>query len=1075
VFRFVIERGMLLTVGFLLLCLLGVIALRTVPVQMTPDLDKAVITVLTKWSGASPLDIEKEILSEQEEYLQNVRGLEKMTSTAAMGNAEVELEFSLGANMAEALVLVNNALSQVSAYPENVDQPRLVSGSSADDPFMFYTVSRVEGAADTIPVHGYLDFMEDEYATRLERIPGVAQVIFLGGARREVKVMVDPARLAARQLTMADVRSAVRARNRDMSGGDIDTGKRRFVVRTIGRYDSVAAINQTIIAERAGHSVLLSDVGYAELGLGELKGKGYLNMAPMLVFMVRREPGANVIEVKREVSALVAQLNETMLQPQNLVATLYADDVGYVVNAIRVVKKNLLLGGLLACLVLLLFLRSLYPTLLGALGLPICTIGAFIGLLLLGRTVNVISLAGVAFAIGMTLDNSIVVLENIYSHRLAGKSPVQASLDGVGEVWKAVLASTLTTVIVFLPIALIDNEAGQLYSDIAIAISGAVIMSMLVAMTLIPSAAARLPFRQHSAETRLTRLGQRFSGVIFAVLRWALGSTGRQLVVVVGTLMVAASVMLFLTPEGEYLPEGEEPKLFGMILPPPGYNLAEMEQIGWEVARDILAAGTSDDDASGASAFPPLDYFLWAVAPERIFTVSEPLNKDKRSTEQLQAALQQRFSEVPGMLAFVTKGSIFSGSSGGSRAIELDITGPDLGQLFALARQAYQLAGSALDGAQIRPDPGLGLGQPSIEIHPNWERARELGLSGPDLGYMVWALADGAFVDEFYFEDDKVDMYLYSTEGIVQRPEDIADLPLYSATGGVLPLSAIAEVHEAVSASRIRRTDGRRTVTLTIIPPTEVALERAVTIVQRAVIAPLLNQLERQKIEQQEKMASPEANMQQWASPNAVSHGARLQNAAGSADVNITIGGASDKLRTTRDALSGNFVVAIVLAYLLMVAIFSHWGYPLLILCSLPLGISGGLAGLWLMNEVVGIRMPLDMLTMLGMVVLIGTVVNNPILLVERARQNLAQGMEPLAAVMASVSARLRPIMMSMLTTIVGLAPVVFLPGAGTELYRGLGTIVLFGLFFSTLFTLSFIPSLLMLLFTAGEKWRVRR
>jgi multidrug efflux pump subunit AcrB len=300
-------------------------------------------------------------------------------------------------------------------------------------------------------------------------------------------------------------------------------------------------------------------------------------------------------------------------------------------------------------------------------------------------------------------------------------------------------------------------------------------------------------------------------------------------------------------------------------------------------------------------------------------------------------------------------------------------------------------------------------------------------------------------------------------------------LPLYSTTGGVLPLSAIAEVREAVSANRIRRVDGSRAVTLTIIPPTEVALESAVTIVQRAVIAPLLNQLERQKIEQQEKLAPQEAKPQRWKSPNAVSHGARLQDAAGSADVNITIGGASDKLRSTRDALSGNFVVAIVLAYLLMVAVFSHWGYPLLILCSLPLGISGGLAGLWLMNEVVGIRMPLDMLTMLGMVVLIGTVVNNPILLVEQARQNLAQGLEPLAAVMGSVRARLRPIMMSMLTTIFGLAPVVFLPGAGTELYRGLGTIVLFGLFFSTLFTLTFIPSLLMLLFTASERWRARR
>lgn len=309
-------------------------------------------------------------------------------------------------------------------------------------------------------------------------------------------------------------------------------------------------------------------------------------------------------------------------------------------------------------------------------------------------------------------------------------------------------------------------------------------------------------------------------------------------------------------------------------------------------------------------------------------------------------------------------------------------------------------------------------------------------LPARELGYTVWALADGAFVDEFFLADDKVDMYLYSSEGTVAAPEDLADLPLYTPAGGVLPLSSFAEIRETVSANRIRRIDGARSVTLTIIPPRDILLERAVELVQRDVIDQLRQQ-------------------------------GRLQG-----DVNLRIGGASDKLRAARDALADNFMVAIVLAYLLMVAIFSHWGYPLLILCSLPLGISGGIAGLWFMNTVMGIRMPLDMLTMLGMIVLIGTVVNNPILLVEQARRNLARGMVPLAAVLDSVSLRLRPIMMSMFTTIFGLAPVVFLPGAGTELYRGLGTIVLFGLFFSTLLALSFIPALLVLVFRAALRWR---
>ena len=1032
-FRFAIERGMAVSVAFIILCLLGVVAVRSVPVQMTPNLDKPVITVLTLWPGATPLDIEKEIIVEQEQYLRKVRDLNKLVSQASMGRAQIELEFNLGTDMGEALVLVNNALSQVAGYPENVDQPRLVSSSSSDDPFIFYTISRRADSPANAPVYDYLDFFEDNVATELERVPGVAQVTFGGGSSREVKVYVDPARLAARQLTMADVRRAIRDRNRDSSGGDIDAGKRRFVVRTIGRFESVEAISDTILGERDGHSVRLRDVGHVELGVAELRGKSYSGTEQSLIFMVRREPGANVIEVKRGVTAAVAMLNEHQLQAQGLVAELYADDVGYVVEAVEVVKKNLLLGGVLACAVLFVFLRAIYPTLLGTLGVPICTIGAFIGLLLTGRTINVISLAGVAFAIGMTLDNSIVVLENIYRQRMEGKAPFDASLDGVREVWRAVLASTLTTVLVFVPVALMQNEAGQLYSDIAIAISAAVLMSMLVAVTLLPSAAARLPFHGRQGSDRLSRCGTALAERLLDAVRWLLAAAWRQIGLVLATLLLALAIVVFLTPQAEYLPEGEEPKLFGLMLPPPGYNLAEMDRVGQDIARDLIA------NATPGGTVPELRYLLWFVTPDRLFSVSESVDKSPEALEALRSALRERFTEIPGMLAFVNRGSIFSGNFGGTRAIELDISGADLSAIFAVARQAFGLATAAFDGAQIRPDPSLSQSQPTVEIHPDWERVRELGIPTADLGYMIWTLSDGAYVDEFFLRDDKIDMFLYSTQGAVERPEDLVDLPIYAPSGVVLPLAAIAEVRETVTANQVRRVDARRTVTLTIIPPHGVALERAVEVVQTEVIQKL----------QRDAMAAE--------------------------DVRIAIGGASDKLRATREALQGNFVIAIALSYLVMAAILSHWGYPLLILLTLPLGISGGIAGLWIMNHVVGVEMSLDMLTMLGMIVLIGTVVNNPILLVEQARGNLARGLDASTAIVEAVRARLRPIMMSMLTTIFGLGPVVFLPGAGTELYRGLGTIVLFGLFFSTLLTLTFVPALLALLFSAGARWRVAR
>ncbi len=1036
-FQFAIQRGIVLSVAFLILCLFGVIAALSVPVQMTPDLERPVITVLTEWQGATPLDVEKEILVEQEEYLKNVRSLERMTSTASMGRAEIELEFVLGADMGEALVRVNNALSQVPGYPENVDQPRLISSSSSDDPFIFYTISELPGSPHGEPLFQQFDYLEDNFITALERTRGVAQITLFGGARQELRIALDPARLAARQLTMADVRDAIRARNRDVSGGDIDTGKRRYLVRTVGRFDSLQAINDTIIAERSGHRVYLRDVGEATLGVAELRGHAYLNLDRSLIFMIRRDPGANVIEVKQRVSAAIAGLNQQMLEPRGLVATLYADDVGYVVNAVKVVQKNLMLGGLLACLVLYLFLRNIYPTLLGALGIPICAIGALIGLLLMGRTINVISLAGIAFALGMTLDNSIVVLENIYRHRLAGKPPLQASLVGVREMWQAILASTLTTVFVFLPVAMMNNEAGQLYSDIAIAISAAVLMSMLVAITLVPSAMARMPFRPPVADGVLHRLGAGFARALLRFLDWLLSGTERLLLLVAVTLLLAFAAIVLLTPKAEYLPEGEEPKIFALMFPPPGYNLEEMHRIGMSLAREIVPAVAMPEDAEyAAGEIPPLDYYLWLAWTDRLLAVVEPKARDGDTVGRLQEALRERFSGVPGMIAFVNKGSIFSDNQGGTRSLELDVTGADLEAIFSTAMAAFRAAGSVFEDAQIRPDPGLSLGQPSVEIHPDWERAYELGLTAGDLGYTVSALSDGAYVDEFFLQDEKIDMFLYSTSGVVNRPEDIAQLPLYFGPGEVLPLSAIATVEETVSANSIRRVDGNRSVTLVIIPPRHLPLEEAVAVVQRDVIESMRRE-------------------------GLVAEG-----------VNLVIGGASDKLAATKEALGGNFLIAILLSYLLLVAILSHWAYPLLILLSLPIGISGGLAGLWFMNNVVGVNMPLDMITLLGMIVLIGTVVNNPILLVEQARQNLKQGMAPVAAVTGSVRLRLRPIMMSMLTTIFGLAPVVFLAGAGTELYRGLGTIVMFGLFFSTVLALTFVPALLVLLFSANDRWQ---
>jgi multidrug efflux pump subunit AcrB len=320
-----------------------------------------------------------------------------------------------------------------------------------------------------------------------------------------------------------------------------------------------------------------------------------------------------------------------------------------------------------------------------------------------------------------------------------------------------------------------------------------------------------------------------------------------------------------------------------------------------------------------------------------------------------------------------------------------------------------------------------------MQIRPRWERAAELGMSADELGYTVSAMTDGTYVDEFFLGDDKIDMYLYSDTGLDVKMDNLTHVPIYTPRGEVVPLGAVVDFRETVDTSSIRRVGGRRTVTLNIIPPRSVPLESGVEKVSKELLQYLRDRGE-----------IP-------------------------ANVNIVISGAADQLDATREALFGNYLVALFIVYLLMVAIFKHWGYPLLILTSIPLGIAGGLVGLAVLNGVGGILpifglaeivQPFDMISMLGFLILMGTVVNNPILVVHRAADNFRQGMVPLEAVKEAVHVRLRPIAMSTLTTLCGLAPLVLIPGAGTELYRGVGVIVLFGILGSMLVTLTMLPAL---------------
>jgi multidrug efflux pump subunit AcrB len=1037
-FSAVVRHAILVAVATLILCVLGVVAALRIPVQMIPDLEVKTITVVTTWAGATPQDIEKDILIEQEEYLRNIPSLTRMISNATSGRAEIELEFPFSADMTETLIRVNNALSQVPSYPRNVEQPRIIAASFSANSFMYFRVAPLPGNPRQLDMDLMRDFVADRVRTPMETVPGVSRVEVGGGAERQVRVRLDPERLSANGLTVVDVRDRLRERNRDVSGGELDAGKHRYLLRTLGRFENPRDLEALILARRGDTLSRLEDVAEVEQDHYEIRGLSFLNRQPVLSLSVRREPGSNVIAIKERMMATMEEINEEVLRPEGMEMALTADDVVYVQASIVNVWTNLAIGALFATLVMFLFLRSLRATAIGVVGIPICTIAAFLGLLLAGRTINVISLAGVAFAIGMTIDNSIVVLESIERERRRGLERRQAAVEGVRQVWPAVLASTLTTVLVFTPIVFLQVEAGQLYGDIAIAVSASILASMLVAITLIPTLSAHMEIR---GAMKPSRGG--WMRWVTATVGWLTDHWSRRLGCILATLLAAGFIILVLTPPAAYLPEGEEAKTFAVMNAPPGYNLETMGEIGREI-QDYFMEYVGDDPsrfARGETEVPSMQYLNLSIGSQSLRIITESV--DPAQIDPLMTAITRKYEEYPGMRAFASRGSIITGNQGGTRSVSLDISGPELEGIYGAGLAIYRRAEEVFEQPRIQTQPStLTLAQPLMEVRPDWERVAELGMSAEGLGFTIAALTDGAFMDEFFLEDDKIDIFAYGPDGPDVDLAALDSLLLHTPQGASLPLSSLATLVETVDTSTLRRVNGQRTVTLNIIPPAGVALETGVQRVQEEVLGHLRE------------------------------HGDIPAN------VDIELTGASDKLTATRQALMGNYAVALLIVYLLLVAIFSHWGFPLLIMTTIPMGVASGIVGLVLMNSVgkllpmIGlapIHQPFDMISMLGFLILMGTVVNNPILIVHQAVTNLREeGKAVVVAVNEAIEARLRPVVMSTLTTLCGLSPLVFFPGEGTELYRGVGAIVLFGLLGTAFVTLTFLPSLTIFVL----KWR---
>ncbi|MEM7022840.1 MAG: efflux RND transporter permease subunit [Pseudomonadota bacterium] len=1040
--RLAIERPIAVVAAVLMAVIFGIVALETIPIQLTPDVRRPIIQIETTWPGAAPAEIEREIVNEQEEVLRGLQGVERIVSRSRDGAAEVTLEFKVGQNMDRALLLVANRLDRVSSYPDEADEPTLDTAGAEDSPIAWVIITREEG--NDQPIHTYRDFIEDTVQDRLERVPGVAKVNVYGGSERELQVIVDPERMARYGLTVPEVVDALRIANVSMTAGDVDEGKRRYVVRTEGEFTEPDQVRQVVVRSlrddttgRLGR-VLVGDIATVQFAHKEPTANIRILGEPAMAVNAQRETGANVIDTMAAIREALDDLSTGPLASQQLTIRQVYDETVYINSAIDLVQQNIFVGGLLAAVMLLLFLRSGYATLIISIAIPVSVVASFVAMAAMGRSLNVISLAGIAFAVGMVVDAAIVVLENIYRLRQSGLSSREAAYQGARQVWGAILVSALTTVMVFIPILVMDLEVGQLFRDIAVAISVAVILSLVVAVTVIPALSNRLLTR--SGQGRHVRLPiidpiarafvagvMRFTGTVVRSRVLALG------VVVFVTVAAGFSAWKFL-PKLEYLPDGNRNLVFGVILPPPGYNLETKTEIARrieEASRPLWSIETGPEPEPGGP--PKIRNFFFVSALGFVFLGAQSEQSDRAG--ELIGPLSGPIFQEPGTFGFITQPSMFGRGIGGGRTVDLDITGPDLVPILDVALQAAGRVSQVLpreEGHQLRPNPGLELGAPEVRLLPDRVRLADAGVSANALAMTVDTFNDGLRVAEITVDGDQIDLTLLGPREAGQRTQGIDNLPVVTGQGQILPASSLASIEVTSGPTEIRHLGRERTVTLEIRPANTLPLEAALEMLNSEVIEPM-----------------------------------RAEGLP--PGVQLRLSGTADQLTQTWDAMVLDLALAVVIVYLVMAVLFESFMYPLIILFSVPVAAAGGVGGLGVLN--LFSYQPLDMLTLLGFVILVGIVVNNAILLVHQTLYHVREdGMAPVDAILEATRNRLRPIFMSTLTSVFGMLPLVLFPGAGSELYRGLGSVVIGGLSLSAVLTLLLIPPLLSLFLGRREK-----
>ena len=1009
-----IRRPVFATVVNLLIVVLGLAAWQSLPIREYPDVDVPVVSISTTYFGASPETIESTITEPIEQSLGGIEGIRSISSSSAFSASQVNIEFDAGRDLDIAATDVSNAVQRVvGELPVEAEQPVVSKATAGGSGAIMWLGLYGEG----VSAEDKTDIAERLVKTPLQLLPGIARIMIGGERRYAMRIWLDPARMAAREVEASDVRRAVRSNNLQVPAGQIQGEGRKFTVNVDAQIADPRVYERLVIRRDGDSVVRIEDIGWVELGSSNYETITRSNGLPSVGVGVIPQSTANELEVTRAVRAALPEIEKTL--PEGMSLDIGPDNSVFVEASLRQAFETLLVVFGLVMLINLIFLRSLTTTIICSIAIPVSLIGTLAVMFTLGFSLNVLTVLGLVLAIGMLVDDSIVVLENIYRRQELGEEPREAAFHGAREVAFPVMATTAAVVAVLVPLAAISGNTGRLFREFSWTMAAAVCISTFVALTMVPMACAlflRLRTKHNFVWRGIEAVFQVLARLYETTLAWALRHRWVMALIMVAT--VAGVVYLAQLMPTTLVPIEDRGTFMTMFRAPQGSTAAYTERALAQAEGHILALDERHSNfAAVAMGFggPP------DTASGIIFTRLKDWHERGRSQQEIVAELFPKFMAIPEAMVFpINPPSL--GQNGRQADIEVifQSSSADLDTLQSAVQDVLgQVRG--IPGL-INVDSDLRFENPQLDVFIDREYAADLGLSAQSVADSVRLLVSEGPADEFILRNKQYDVVMSLAPRYRSFPEQLEEIHLRTAEGAMVPMSTVATSRPTVAPATLNHYNLVRSASITA------NLAPGATLGET--LPPILEVAEE---------TLP-------------------------AGFSTSLGGVSREFVESAGAIYVTFGLALLVIYLVLAAQFESFLHPFSVMLSVPLACLGALAALYAFGHT------LNIYSAIGIILLVGLVTKNSILLVDFANQERARGVELVQSLVAAGKTRFRPILMTSTTSILGAVPLALAVGAGAETRRPIGTAVLGGLIFSTVFTLLIIPAIHVFVVRIGER-----